>query len=339
VPVRARELGIEIGTGSPGAANAISDVQGVRVGHRTLIEGDAIRTGVTVVIPPETPLFAGCHRLNGNGELTGLEWVRESGCLSTPIGITNTFSVGVVRDAIAAASADEDAWSLPVVGETFDGFLNDIRGQHVTAEHVHDAFAAAAAGPVEEGGVGGGTGMICHGFKGGIGTASRTVDGSVVGVIVQANYGRRHRFRVDGVPVGELIGDRIPEPQRGEAGSIIGIVATDAPLLPHQCDRLAQRVGLGVGRMGGTGAHSSGDLFVAFATGNTGLESENREISLCMLSDNEISPLYDAVIEATEEAILNALLAAETMTGRNGNTVHALDPELLQETLSRARRA
>lgn len=332
--MRARDLEIAIGEGTPAARNAITDVAGVRVGHTTLIEGESIRTGVTVIVPPETPLFAGCHRLNGNGELTGLEWVRESGCLSTPIGVTNTFSVGVVRDAIAAVSADEDAWSLPVVGETFDGFLNDIRGQHVNAEHVRQALDGATDDAVEEGNVGGGTGMICHGFKGGIGTSSRTVDGYVVGVLVQANYGRRDRFRVDGVPVGELIGERIPEPQRPEAGSIIGVVATDAPLLPHQCDRLAQRVGLGVGRMGGTAAHSSGDLFFAFATGNRGLATSEREVEIRMLSDAEITPFYDAVIDSTEEAILNAMLAAETMTGRDGHTVHALDPKVLAEVLS-----
>jgi D-aminopeptidase len=331
--VRARDLGIAIGDGSPGSGNTITDVEGVHVGHTTLIEGDAVRTGVTVIVPPETPLFAGCHRLNGNGELTGLEWVRESGFLTTPIGITNTFSVGVVRDAIAALSADEDAWSLPVVGETFDGFLNDIRGQHVTAEHV-DAALHAASDSVEEGSVGGGTGMICHGFKAGIGTASRRVDDHVVGVLVQANYGRRDRFRVDGVPVGALIGDRIATPTRGdESGSIIGVVATDAPLLPHQCNRLAQRMGLGVGRMGGTGAHSSGDIFFAFATGNRGL-SAGGELALRMLGDEAISPFYDAVIDATEEAILNSMLASQTMTGRDGNTVHALDPELLREALA-----
>jgi D-aminopeptidase len=335
--MRARDLAIVIGDGTPGSRNAITDVAGVRVGHTTLIAGDSVRTGVTVIVPPETPLFAGCHRLNGNGELTGLEWVRESGCLTTPVGITNTFSVGVVRDAIAAESADPDAWALPVVGETYDGFLNDIRGQHVTAEHVRAALAAASGELVEEGNVGGGTGMICHGFKGGIGTASRAVDGCVVAVLVQANYGRRTRFRVDGVPVGELIGERIPEPRRGdESGSIIGVVATDAPLLPHQCDRLAQRAGLGVARMGGTGAHSSGDLFLAFATGNRGLASGEREVALRMLSDTEISPLYDAVIESTEEAILNALLAAETMTGRDGNTAHGLEPEILREILEGA---
>jgi D-aminopeptidase len=332
--MRARDLAIAVGDGTPGAKNGITDVEGVRVGHTTLIEGDSVRTGVTVVVPPETPLFAGCHRLNGNGELTGLEWVRESGFLTTPIGITNTFSVGVVRDAIAAASADEDAWSLPVVGETFDGFLNDIRGQHVTAEHVHSALQAASNGVVEEGSVGGGTGMICHGFKAGIGTASRVVGDYVVGVLVQANYGRRERFRVDGIPVGNLIGKRISEPARGdEAGSIIGVVATDAPLLPHQCDRLAQRTGLGVGRMGGTAAHSSGDLFFAFATGNRDLAAAG-EVSIRMLSDAEITPFYDAVIESTEEAILNALLASETMTGRDGNTVYALDPDVLLEVLA-----
>jgi D-aminopeptidase len=334
--VRARDLGIAIGDLAPGRLNAITDVTGVQVGHSTLIEGTAVRTGVTVVVPPETPLFAGCHRLNGNGELTGLEWVRESGLLTTPIGITNTFSVGVVRDAIAARSADEEEWSLPVVGETFDGFLNDIRAQRITREHV-DAALDAASETVAEGNVGGGTGMVCHGFKGGIGTASRTADRYVVGVLVQANYGRRDRFRVDGVPVGALLADRVPMPQRAdETGSIIGVVATDAPLLPHQCDRLAQRVGLGVGRMGGSAAHTSGDLFFAFATGNRGLSAPQGEVQLRMLSDGEISPFYDAVIEATEEAILNALLAADTMTGRAGNTVHALDAELLLEVLRRS---
>jgi D-aminopeptidase len=331
--MRTRDLGIAIGEHRPATQNAITDVDGVRVGHTTLIEGDAVRTGVTIVVPPETPLFAGCHRLNGNGELTGLEWVRESGFLTTPIGITNTFSVGVVRDAIAAESADEDAWSLPVVGETFDGFLNDIRGQHVTARHVQEALASASPAEVEEGSVGGGTGMSCHEFKSGIGTASRALGGYTIGVLVQANYGRRSRFRVNGVPVGELIGDRIPLPQgRDESGSIIGIVATDAPLLPHQCNRLAQRMGLGIGRMGGSAAHSSGDLFFAFATGNRSLAEEG-EVSLRMVSDAEITPFYEAVIEATEEAILNSMLASKTMTGRDGNTVYALDPDLLLEAL------
>jgi D-aminopeptidase len=337
VPVRAREFGIAIGDNEPGQWNAITDVDEIEVGHSTLIDGDSVRTGVTVVIPPEVPLFAGCHRLNGNGELTGLEWVRESGLLTTPIGITNTFSVGVVRDAIAVRSADQDGWSLAVVGETYDGFLNDIRAQRITSEHVDSAFAAASGKAVPEGSVGGGTGMVCHGFKGGIGTASRRVAAYAVGVLVQANYGRRERLRVDGVPVGRLIGDRIPEPTQGdEAGSIIGIAATDAPLLPHQCNRLAQRMALGVGRMGGTGAISSGDLFLAFATGNRGLAVERGELELRMLGEGEISPLYDAVIEATEEAILNAMLAAETMTGRDGHTVYALEGELLAEVLRRS---
>src|SRR5256714_12112554 len=209
--MRARELGIEIGEGSPGRRNAITDVEGVLVGHSTLIEGDTIRTGVTVVVPPELPLFAGCHRLNGNGELTGLEWVRESGLLTTPIGITNTFSVGIVRDAIAARSAGDDAWSLPVVGETYDGFLNDIKGQHVTAGHVESAFSAASE-EVAEGNVGGGTGMICHEIKGGIGTASRSVGPHALGILGQANYGRRSRFRVHGLPARELGGERVPPP-------------------------------------------------------------------------------------------------------------------------------
>ena len=334
--MRARDLGIAIGEGEPGSRNAITDIDGVLVGHSTLIEGTDVRTGVTVIVPPETPLFAGCHRLNGNGELTGLEWVRESGLLTTPIGITNTFSVGVVRDAIAARSSDEDAWSLPVVGETFDGFLNDIRAQRVNGAHVEAAFASASAA-VAEGSVGGGTGMICHELKGGIGTASRLVGEYAVGVLVQANYGRRSRFRVNGVPVGELLGERIPTPEpREEWGSIIGVAATDAPLLPHQCDRLAQRIGLGVARTGGTAAHSSGDLFFAFSTGNRGLGAGRGEVPLRMLSDGEITPFYAAVIDATEEAILNAMLAAETMTGRDGRTVHALDGELLAELLRRS---
>jgi D-aminopeptidase len=334
--VRASDLGIAIGNDQPGARNAITDVDGVLVGHSTLIEGDDVRTGVTVIVPPETPIFAGCHRLNGNGELTGLEWIRESGLLTTPVGITNTFSVGVVRDAIAARSADLDGWSLAVVGETFDGFLNDIRAQRIGREHVDAAFADASA-DVAEGNVGGGTGMVCHGFKGGIGTSSRVVGTYTVGVLVQANYGRRERLRVNGVPVGELIGDKIPNPKEGdEAGSIIGVVATDAPLLPHQCDRLAQRVGLGVGRMGGTGAISSGDLFLSFATGNHGLDAEKGELPLRMLGEGEISPLYDAVIDATEEAILNAMLCAETMTGWRGNKVYALDGDVLREALRRS---
>jgi len=338
--VRAPDLGIRIGRLEPGARDAITDVDGVLVGQTTVVEGTDVRTGVTVVLPPELPLFAGCHRLNGNGELTGLEWVRESGFLTSPIGITNTFSVGVVRDAIAAESADDDAWSLPVVGETYDGFLNDAKGQHVTAAHAKSALSSAASGAVAEGNVGGGTGMICHGFKGGIGTASRRAGDYVVGLLVQANHGRRPRFRVSGVPVGERIGDRIPLPSNGllqsqaGAGSIIGIVATDAPLLPHQCDRLAQRAGLGVARMGGLGENSSGDIFFAFASGNRGLGGTEAAFELSMLPNEQLDVLFEAVVDATEESILNALLAAETMAGRAGHTAYALEPELLLQALA-----
>jgi D-aminopeptidase len=332
---RARELGIALGTLPTGKRNAITDVAGVRVGHTTLVEGDAVRTGVTLVLPGEEPLFAGAHRLNGNGELTGLEWVRESGMLTTPVGLTNTHSVGVVRDAIVAAARaaarPNGAWSLPVVGETWDGVLNDIDGMHVRAEHVAAAHAAASDGDVAEGNVGGGTGMICHGFKGGIGTSSRVVEeaeGAVVGILVQANYGRRHRLRIDGAPVGEAIPVAdvpAPGPSDGSAGgSIIALVATDAPLLPGQCERLAQRAGLGVARMGGVGEDSSGDLFLAFSTGNRGLGERSGTVPLRMLPNERMTPLFDAVVEATEEAIVNALCAAETMTGLGGSTAHAI---------------
>jgi D-aminopeptidase len=338
---RARDLGIQIGRLPSGPANAITDVPGIRVGHTTLIQGENVRTGVTVLVPPE-PSFAGAHRINGNGELTGLEWVRDSGLLTTPIGLTNTHSVGVVRDAIVAhARPGESDWTLPVVGETWDGFLNDINGFHVRPEHVDAAFASTSGGAVEEGSVGGGTGMVCHGFKGGIGTASRVVeDGWMVGVLVQANHGRRARLRVNGVPVGERIGPEVvPLPQSGAAagaGSIIVLVATDAPLLSGQCERVARRVGFGIARTGGMGERSSGDFGFCFATGNTGLDSDEAELPLRMLNDGRIDPIYEAVIDAVEESIVNALLAAETMTGRDGNTVHALPPELLLDALGQA---
>lgn len=373
--MRARELGIEIGTGTPGPLNAITDVAGVRVGHTTLIEGDGplragrgpVRTGVTVIVPHdgevwEESLFAGCHRLNGNGELTGLEWVRESGMLTSVIGLTNTHSVGVVHDAliaheVAARGGEQVFWGLPVVGETWDGNLNDINGFHVKPEHVARALDSVSGGPVAEGSVGGGTGMICHGFKGGIGTASRVVPaahgGFTVGVLVQANHGRRARFQVDGVPVGRVIGpEEVPLPRpstpapaagpgRGAegAGSIIAVVATDAPLLPNQCERLAQRAGLGIARTGGVGEHSSGDLFLAFASGNRGLTpgaygvDEPLTLPLRMLSNNHINPLFDAVVEATEEAILNAMLQAGTVAGRDGITAHGLDGHRLVEVM------
>jgi D-aminopeptidase len=362
----ARELGIRIGVLPAGPLGAITDVPGVRVGHATLISGDGtlhvgqgpVRTGVTVILPREAigagPVFAGTHTLNGNGEMTGLEWVRESGMLTTPIGLTNTHSVGVVRDALVSASVagappDRPRWSLPVVAETWDGRLNDVDGQHVGAEHVHAALASASTGPVVEGNVGGGTGMTAFGFKAGIGTASRRVAvgaGYTVGVLVQANHGRRPRLAVDGVPVGREIGrDVVPLPglpaTTAEGGSIIGIVATDAPLLPHQCRRLAQRASLGVARGGGGGEHSSGDIFLAFATGNDQLHGEEAGAGspplaeLRMLDDELISELYWATIEATEEAVLNALLAAETMTGRDGITIHALPHDLLRQAMDR----
>jgi D-aminopeptidase len=350
--MRARDLGITIGRGAPGRWNAITDVAGVRVGHTTLIEGEAVRTGVTVLFPhdadPATdPVFAGCHRLNGNGELTGLEWVRESGFLTSPIALTNTHSVGVVRDALIAeavrrGAVGDDAWSLPVVGETWDGSLNEINGFHVWPEHVFEAIAGAGSGPVAEGNVGGGTGMICHEFKGGIGTASRVLPpdegGYTVGALVQANYGDRERFRVDGVAVGELIGpERIPVVQEGrqETGSIIVVLATDAPLLPHQCERIAQRAGLGVARAGGSGANSSGDIFIAFATANRRLYGPG-EHAVTMLGNESITPLFWAAIESTEEAIVNAVLAAETMTGKDGATAYALSHDLLVEVMQAA---
>ena len=337
--MRARDLGIAIGSGEPGPLNAITDVPDVRVGHTTLVDGDAVRTGVTVVMPPED-VFGGAHRLNGNGEVTGLEWMRESGLLTTPIGLTNTFSVGVVRDAIVAAqhSSGRGEWHLPVVGETWDGRLNDIEGMHVRAEHVFAALTDARDGTVAEGNVGGGTGMVCHGFKGGIGTASRIVGRFVVGVLVQANHGRRQRLQIEGVPVGRELGaEQIPLPPRdaGPAGSIIAVVATDAPLLPHQCERLAQRAALGVGRTGGAGENSSGDFMLAFATANRGLASGSAAIDVTMLPNERIDPLFYAAIEATEEAIVNALLAAETMRGRNGTTVHRLDPDALTDVMRR----
>jgi len=332
---------IRVGELDPGPLDAITDVEGVRVGHTTLIAGDDVRTGVTVVLPtPDgSPCFAAPHRLNGNGELTGLEWVRESGLLTTPIGITNTFSVGVVRDALVASQhrANRGRWHLPVVGETYDGRLNDIEGMHVKAEHVFMALDGAADGAVEQGCVGGGTGMICHGFKGGIGTASRRADEHVVGALVQANHGARRRLTIDGVPVGRELGaERVPLPADGPAGSIIVAVATDAPLLPHQCARLAQRAALGIARTGGAGEDSSGDLLLAFATGSHDPETNG---TATVVPNERLNGLFYAAIEVTEQAIVNALLAAETMTGRGGTTVHALPHDALAEVMQRHGRA
>ncbi len=358
----ARDLGIAIGTGTPGPLNAITDVEGVRVGHTTIIRGDGplrigegpVRTGVTVVLPHagsifDEPLYAGFHWLNGNGELTGTAWIRDGGMLTTPVALTNTHSVGVVRDAlidIEVRGRGRGAWGLPVVGETWDGVLNDIDGRHVTDDHVHEAHAAARGGPVAEGAVGGGTGMICHGFKGGIGTASRVVEGGwTVGVLLQANHGRRERLTVAGVPVTI---DDVPRPTPPEfegAGSVIVIVATDAPLLPHQCRRLAERAGLGIARTGGAGENSSGDGFLAFSTANRGrLPSDAlgttppQVLHVDALADTYLDPLFYGAIEATEEAVVNALLAARTMTGRDGLTAHALPHERLLAALSPLRR-
>jgi D-aminopeptidase len=368
--VRARELGIRIGDLSPGALDAITDVEGVRVGHSTIVRGEGplvvgegpVRTGVTVVCPREglardEPVFAGSHRFNGNGEMTGLEWIREAGVLATPVAITNTHSVGIVRDAlvkaeIKARTDEEEYWCLPVVAETYDGTLNDINGMHVTAEHVFEALDSASTGPVEEGSVGGGTGMICHEFKGGIGTASRRLPqeggGWTVGALVQANYGSRSVLRVDGAPVGRVLGTEIiPSPfedgaQPAGTGSIIVVLATDAPLLPTQCDRLAMRASIGLGRMGGGLDEGSGDIFFAFATGNrgiprAGLYEPPATVPLQMVTNAHMSPLFHAAAEATEEAILNALLAAGDMMGRDGITAYSLTPESLLGALEEVR--
>lgn len=355
---RARDLGI--GTGTPGPANAITDVAGVRVGHSTIIRGDGplrvgegpVRTGVTLIRPHEgvlsdEPLYAGFHWLNGNGELTGTAWIHDGGVLTTSIGLTNTHSVGVVRDALIDLDFHggvPDAWGLPVVGETWDGVLNDIHGGHVTVEHVREAYESAADGPVAEGSVGGGTGMICHGFKGGIGTASRVVEGGwTVGVLLQANHGQRERLTVDGVPVRIEDVPRPTPPAFAGAGSVIVIVATDAPLLPHQCRRLAQRAGLGIARTGGAGENFSGDGFLAFSTAHRGTLPPDspgaeppRTFQIEVLADAYLNPLFWGVIEATEEAVVNALLAAETMTGRDGVTAYELAADRLRDVLERA---
>jgi D-aminopeptidase len=364
---RYRDLGLTAGLLPPGPNNAITDVDGVRVGVTTLVDGEGslevgrgpVRTGVTAVVPHDgigdEPLFAGTHTLNGNGELTGLEWVRESGFLTTPIAITNTHSVGVVRDALVAYEVRDRPkgpafWSLPVVGETYDGALNDINGQHVRAEHLFAALDSASAGPVPEGGVGGGTGMICHDFKGGTGTASRVVDGRwTVGALVQANHGDRERLTVDGVHVGEEIPtselpsawDQEEEIGASAEGSIIVIIATDAPLVSHQLRRLAQRVSLGIARVGGGGGDSSGDIFLAFSTANAGRMRTSKAtggtapVDVEMVPNSAITPLFWGVIESTEEAILNTLVAADTMVGRDGITAHALPHDRLVEIMER----
>lgn len=353
-PVRARDLGIPF-DGTPGKWNAITDVAGVTVGFHTLIgesdEGAAIRTGVTAVLPrgEESALkdvYAAMFSLNGNGEMTGSHWVEESGMMEGPVMITNTHSVGVVHDAViawrvrqGAADAAGYFWSLPVVGETYDGWLNDINGFHVKPKHVYSALDSATSGPVREGNVGGGTGMICHQFKCGTGTSSRVVeiDGEVytVGVLVQANYGDRDELRIAGVPVGRhLTENRAYESPQGDSGSIIIVVATDAPLLPHQLKRLLRRAALGLARMGSYAGNGSGDIFVAFSTGNP-QASQDQTTTVKALANAHMSPLFLATVRATEEAITNALIAADTMTGFEGHTAVAIDHEALQEVLRR----
>jgi len=355
---RARDLGVPF-DGMPGPLNAITDVAGVTVGHATIIKGQGtlvvgqgpVRTGVTAIFPRGAtngdPVFGGWFTLNGNGEMTGTTWLEESGFLAGPVMITNTHSVGVVRDAVIewlVHKGFEFDWSLPVVAETWDGSLNDINGFHVTKAHAFAALDSAHGGPVAEGNVGGGTGMICNQFKGGIGTASRRLPadrgGYTIGVLVQCNYGSRARLSIAGVPVGQEIPDLLPTRDTipGERGSIIIVVATDAPLLPHQLKRIAKRASLGVGRLGGTGGNPSGDIFVAFSTANPGAAKPDASVSVTMLPNERIDPLFQATIQATEEAIVNAMVAAETMTGINGMRVYALPHERLRAALRKYNR-
>ena len=349
---RARDLGVPF-EGAPGLHNAITDVPGVLVGHTTLISGNGplvvgqgpVRTGVTAILPRGredlSPLFAGWFSLNGNGEMTGTAWIEESGLFMGPVMITNTHSVGVVRDAVIAwqlaHGMNPEAFSLPVVAETFDGYLNDINGFHVHPEHVFQALDAAASGPVAEGCVGGGTGMICHRFKSGIGTSSRvTKAGHTVGVLVQANHGLRHQLLVAGVPVGRELNEECLLQQ--ESGSIIIIVATDAPLLPHQLKALSRRAALGLARTGSVAGIGSGDLFLAFSTGNLQGADISQPTSVMMFGHGSLSALFEATALATEEAIINALVAAETMTGIHGRVVPALPHDRLREILAQYQR-
>ena len=354
---RARDLGIPF-EGVPGKLNAITDVAGIEVGYSSVIKGNGklvvgdgpARTGVTAVFPrgrdSDDAVFAGSFILNGNGEMTGLAWVNESGYLEGPVMITNTHSVGSVHEAVikwqVKKSTYKTIWSLPVVGETWDGYLNDINGFHVGYEHVAEAIESARGGIIEEGNVGGGTGMVCYEFKGGTGTASRIMKTGAgtftVGVLVQANFGRRHQLMIGGIPVGQTLTDNAPYTDGRdlyqETGSIIAVVATDAPLLPVQLKRMATRVSLGVARTGSTSGNGSGDLFIAFSTANAETKStEDGVVLVSALSNDHISGLFSAVALATEEAIINALVAGRTMTGRDGHTVVALPQKEVQELL------
>jgi D-aminopeptidase len=349
--LRLRDLGITIGEYPTGQHNAITDVPDILVGHATLIydEPRVARTGVTVVAPRggdvyHDQCYGAYHSFNGNGELTGVHWLEESGLIGGPIAITNTHQVGLVRDALVDYEIQkhpESQWLLPIVAETYDGWLNDINAFHLTKDDVFAALGNAQGGPVAEGNVGGGTGMICHEFKGGIGTASRVVTTPsgrfTIGALVQANYGARRHLRVNGVPVGRLIDtEQVPSyRQRPKAdGSIIIVVATDAPLLPHQCKRLAQRATVGLARVGGTGYNGSGDIFLAFATGNHLPVAATTPIPLQTLPNQQMDPLFDATAEAVEESILNALCAAKTMTGQSGRTVYELPADRLRAIMA-----
>ena len=361
---RARDLGVPF-DGTPGTLNAITDVRGVEVGHTTLISGNGplrvgegpVRTGVTIIFPrgkanPD-PVYAGWFAQNGNGEMTGTTWVEESGFLESPVAITNTHSVGTVRDAIIAWSVKHNSmkqdWSLPVVAETWDGYLNDINGFHVKPEHAFSALDTAHTGPVDEGAVGGGTGMVCYGFKGGIGTASRVLTkeqgGFTVGVLVQCNCGRRPQLTIAGLPVGKLIPQEVPYSMfkdglggdiEGDKGSIIIVVATDAPLLPHQLKRIARRATMGLARTGSTSGNGSGDIFIAFSTANPHADLEPGPNTLLAVSNERMNPLFQATVESTEEAIINAMVAAKTMTGIDGHTVIGLPHDQLQKEISRS---
>ena len=358
VKPRARDLGITF-DGTPGPLNAITDLKGVEVGHTTLVSGDGplkvgvgpVRTGVTAILPrgkeSRDAVFAGYFSLNGNGEMTGTHWVEDSGFLDGPVMITNTHSVGVVRDAVIQwklkrGDADMEGywWSLPVVAETWDGYLNDINGFHVKAEDAFHALDSARAGPVQEGSVGGGTGMICNEFKGGIGTSSRTLTakegGYTVGVLVQCNYGEREQLRIAGIPVGREIPARNIWQQ--DTGSIIVVVATDAPLIPTQLKRLARRVALGVGRDGSYSGDGSGDLFIAFSTANPRAIDQKNKRQITMLPNGELGPLFLGTVQATEEAIVNAMVAAEDMKGINNHFVPAIPHDKLVQVLSKYNR-
>ena len=355
---RARDLGIPF-DGTPGPLNAITDVKGVEVGHCTLISGEGelkvgfgpVRTGVTAVLPlgrgSSDPVFAGWFSLNGCGEMTGTIWVEESGFLEGPVMITNTHSVGLVRDTVIDwlrknrfLPSHRGTFSLPVVAETWDGYLNDANGFHVKKEHVFEALDSARSGPVAEGNVGGGTGMVCHEFKGGIGTSSRRLSEKkgayIIGVLVQANYGRRNQLRIAGVPVGlEITENAI---YRTEQGSIIIIIATDVPLLPHQLKRLARRAALGLARNGSIAGNTSGDIFIAFSTANPEAANPTGVAHLTMLPNDQMNPLFEATIQATEEAIINALVAAETMTGIDNHRVTAIPHDRLRQILRKYNR-